>query len=204
MASIKKLMIEKEKNPEYYSILEKHNVLMKEWNQINNKIHSLKVPKLFIWKNKDQLKEIFNELTQLEKDYIDWNNIAYPFISSPNYVIPNCPESNLIFLHFTANLRDLRNKMSDDMRLIENNYNHFKNWQSNQVNFIIAISSFVLSIVGLIIALLTVSPQRGTEIKSSVKLQEIRPNNAISLDTFQKNQNDSSITKQQNKKTALK
>jgi hypothetical protein len=197
MDDFKKLSIDKEKNPDYYSIIEKHNLLMNKWNKVNGKIHALKFLKLFLWKNKKKLKEIYIELGQLEKEFIAWNNVAYPFITEPSFALPSCPESDLMFLHLTANLRDLRNKMNDNMRLIENNYNRIKDWENNQLNFIIAIISFVMTFIGL---LWTFNPHSNTVINSYNGVQGLKQTNAVLSDTSKKYQSDSTEMKLYKKK----
>jgi hypothetical protein len=192
MITEKSLDLDKELNPEYFSILEKYNALFNKVNKINSDLIALRIPKLFLWKSAKRLNEIHNEMKLVEKEYLEWDKIINSFIFNPTLFIRNIKDSDLIFLHNVDVLRDIRNKLSDGVLiLVTNNYNRAKEGQSNQINFIIAITSFVLTFIGLGFTLFTFTPRVDNIATNSVGIQGLKQTNAIILDTSSKNEIDS-------------
>jgi hypothetical protein len=159
MITERSIALDKEHNLEYFSIIEKQAILFSKLSKINSDLIALQIPKIFVWNSAKRLKEIHKEMKLVEKEYIEWNKTIESFIYNPTLYIKRDADYNLILLHHIDILRDIRDKMSDGVLiLITNNYNRAKGEQSNQINFIIAITSFVFTFIGLALALLTFTP----------------------------------------------
>lgn len=154
MTNQHKLNLKKEVNIEYYDILEKHNALMDEWNRIALRISKMRQPKLFLFGYKKRLQDLGQELLILQKDFLNWNAKAGDFLANPHLIFTENDERELGFIHYTSLLRDMRNKLDNYMVLIAMNYNILQDLYSNRVNFIIAITSFLLTFAGLVATLI--------------------------------------------------
>jgi len=151
-----KLGLKKENNIEYYEIIDGHNSLMDEWNRLNKKIHEMKQPILFLFRHKKRLQELGRDILELQEKFLEWDKKAGNFIIKPHLIFSENDEREIGFVHFTAVLRDIRSKFDNQMIMIATNFNELQHGHSNQVNFIIAVASFALTYVGLILALLTI------------------------------------------------
>jgi len=145
--------INKNENPEYHSILDEHNEIMDEWNRINKELHEFNYPRYFPFFQKRRLSPLLKSLKELQQRYLKWNKEAYDMIKAPKLTIPHQADNLTTFLHFTTLLRDIRNRLDSDMRLIQQNYNYTIEEISNKVNFMWAILSFLASFTGLIVAI---------------------------------------------------
>lgn len=152
------LDIDKERNAEYFKIIEiEQNELMDRWNVLHQKLHELKIPKLFGLKSKKQFKIIATELRALQRDYLAWNKKASNFLSKPRYIFDNKKhDSSVAFFHYSSMLRHVLNTMYNNMLMIVESYNKRLDQYKSQLNFNIAIFSFVLTFLGLIVTLITV------------------------------------------------
>lgn len=158
MTNKHKLNLKMESNPEYYSIIEDHNLLMTDWNRLNLEIFKTKQPKLFLLCHKKNLLRIGQEIYSLQNKFLIWNSKASDFLNNPHLIFHEDEESEIGFHHFTATLRDIKNTLDNRMVMIATNFNKLQDIHSNQVNFIIATVSFVLTFIALIITLLTFNP----------------------------------------------
>jgi hypothetical protein len=137
----------------------------------------------------------------VEKEYLEWNKMADSFIHNPTLFIRDNADYNLVFLHNIDTLKDIRNKLSEGVLLVvTNNYNRAKERQSNQINFIIAMSSFVVSFIGLVLALLTLTPRADNITTNSVDFQGLKQTSSMISDTSHKSQIDSNIVRDSTKK----
>ena len=150
------ISLTKEDNPEYFAILDGHNSLMAEWNRIGKELQGLKQPKIFLWGHKKKLRKIASEVTQLQTQFLAWNKQAYEMITHPKIVLAEGADSQLSFLHYTSLLMDLRNRVGSDMVMIVDNFQRVAGVHSNQLNFLIAVTSFALTFLGLVAALITI------------------------------------------------
>lgn len=145
------IYLKKEINPEYYNIGEEHKVLMDKWNKQNNAIHSLKTPKLFIWKAKKELVQLKKDGKELSDEYIAWNKTATEFLLNPKfYYDKEQKKRSLVYKNFTKSLKFIIEKMNDNMVMIANNFNLRSSEYREQRNFIIAITAFSFGFIGLI------------------------------------------------------
>ena len=156
MTNLHRLNLKKEANIEYCDIRETHNALMGEWNRINLQISKMKQPKLFLLGYKKRLQDLGRELIILQKDFLSWNAKAGSFLDKPHFIFTE-NEGELGFIHYTSLLMDIRNKLDNYMVLIGTNYNNLQDFYSNRVNFIIAITSFLLTFAGLVATLIALN-----------------------------------------------
>ena len=151
-----KLGLKKENNTEYYEIIDEHNLLMDEWNGLNKKIYTIKQPRLFLFRHKKQLQALGLDILELQKKFLYWDKKVSNFIMNPHLIFSENEEREIGFIHFISVLRDIRNKLDNQMIMIATNFNKLQDGHSNQVNFIIAVASFILTYIGLIVTLLTI------------------------------------------------
>lgn len=151
------LVLDREINPEYFEIAEKgFNELMDQWNAINKKIHGAKIPTFVPFRVKGELDEIQKELKALQAAFLEWNQKAGDLLVEPKYGYGKDDNIIAIMVHYSGILKHRISTMNHDMVLIANNYNNKINGYKSQNNFIIAITSFVLTFLGLVIALYTI------------------------------------------------
>lgn len=151
------LDIDKEKNSAYFKLIEKdHAELMARWNKLSDRIHEIDIPSLFVFTVKSELKQLGQDLSALQVDYVEWNKKAGEFLAKPHYIFEKDQDNGIVFLHYSNMLRHVISSMDGHMVLIANNYNKRWDQYKGQRNFIIAIVSFVLTFSGLIAALYTI------------------------------------------------
>lgn len=151
------LDIDRNKNQKYFDLIEKdHGELMDRWNELQSRILKVKIPSLMVLGVKKELKQIGSELKKLGEDYIRWNNKAGNFLGKPNYVFKKDQDPGIVFLHYSNMLRHVVNSMESDMRVITDSYNKRWDQYKGQRNFIIAITSFILTFLGLVAAIISI------------------------------------------------
>lgn len=163
----KRIYLKKEINPDYYKIGDEHNELMKKWNALNSKIHSLIIPKFFFFKVKIVLAKLKRDGEDLNKDYIAWNKKATEFLLNPKfYFEKNQEDRELVYTNFTNGLKFIIEKMQNNMILIATNFNLTSSQCREQRNFIIAISAFIFGFIGFLstIYITFCTPKIDTEI----------------------------------------
>lgn len=151
------LVLDRETNPKYFEVVEKgFNDLMDRWNSLNKKIHDVKVPTVFPFLIKSDLNEIKDELKKLQEDFLSWNQKAGDLLVEPNYGYKKDDNIVAIMVHYSGILKHRISTMNNDMVLAANNYNKKVDQYKSQVNFIIAITSFILTFFGLVISLYSI------------------------------------------------
>lgn len=149
--NIRRLGLREEGNEAYYSLVERHNEIMAEWNRLNNDLHSFKPGKIPLRKHKKILLKRGRGIDNLQKDFLQWYNDASDFLLKPNIVVDPGEESKLTFLHYTGFLSHMISEANHNMVLLVDNYQKRYNALHNQWNFMIAITSFVLTFLGLLV-----------------------------------------------------
>jgi len=139
-------------NPEYWQIYKDHNKLMDKWEQYNSEILNFRIPRLLMFGTKKKLIRIGKEVLKLHGEFIEWNKRACGFAFAPRYNFDADQNKELVFIHFTSNLRFLINTLEDSMVLIATNYNKLFSNLENQINFLLAISAFLIAFIGLLIS----------------------------------------------------
>lgn len=90
----------------------------------------------------------------LQKDFLGWYGRTRDFCYTPVYKIGGTSEEELIiYLQYTATLRDVMNKFNTDMLMLAQNYNDREVEYVNQFNFLIAMTGLVIAVMGIVIAL---------------------------------------------------
>jgi len=151
---MKKISLDEVDNPKYYQLVSEHNAIMVRWNKLNLGVQRFRVPKVFLFRSKRILRTKFGEpISELVKDWLDWNKRAGAFCFMPNYIFKKDENGELNFIHFTATLRDMINSMETKIVLIEENHNKRYLQIENQSNFIIALIAFTIAIISFITTL---------------------------------------------------
>lgn len=147
------LNLDEEKNPEFHEIAQEHNELMDEWNRINAGFVEEPQPILLLWGRASYLESKYGQhISDLQKKFVEWNKRASDLVYKPTLTFGEDEESELGLIHYTNVMRDLKNRMEDRMNLIVKNYNQVYSDHRSQVNFNIAIASFILAMVGVILS----------------------------------------------------
>jgi hypothetical protein len=147
--------IDKESNPEYYALVDRHNTIMAEWNHLSKELQSLRHRRVLLFRERRDLKNHGKQLKKLQNMFLEWNSDVYNFIVHPNLILPDGADSHIGFPHYMGLLKDMRNRLDGYMVLAANNFYRCNDRYSNQVNFLIAIASFLASFAGLIIGIYT-------------------------------------------------
>ena len=129
---------------------------MEKWNDYNHQLQEMEIPRLPSSHFKKQLKAMGEKLNSLQTQFIQWNKNASILTTKPHFVFSSSGDSHISFLHYTGMLQDIRNQLDNHMLLIGSNYNRVQDLYSSQVNFSIAIASFVVSLIGLIVSILSI------------------------------------------------
>lgn len=153
---IHKLGLNKDDNPNYYDIVDKHNDLMKGWNRLNKDFNDWKQPKLFLFCEKGHIRSYYKPISDLQTKYLDWNKLATNFLYKPNFIFSEGFNKDIGFIHYLNILTDMKNHLSNNMVLLINNFVKIQERYKSKINFIIAIFSATISTIGLGIALWTI------------------------------------------------
>jgi len=103
------------------------------------------------------ITEIREDGTKLQSDFIDWNKRATSFALQPNYKIEKSLDNkDLIFVHFTSNLRFTINYLNSYITLLSENYNKRYNEYTERKNFNIAITAFIIGIASFLISIASI------------------------------------------------
>jgi len=148
--------LDRERNPVYFSLIDRSSELVEEYNRLNRQLHGFKFSKVLPFSARKRLNRLVEPLRHLQAQFTQWNNDAYPFIASPTLLPSEGAEPYISFLHHMSLLRDVRNRVSFDMELLVVNFDRIKSDVTNQINFFIAIASFLVSFGGLAASLISV------------------------------------------------
>jgi len=151
---MQKISLDKVDNPQYYQLGNEHNEIMDRWNELNIGLQRFRVPKISLFRTKKNLQTKFGQpISKLQTDFLDWNKRAGAFCFKPHYIFKEGGKNEVNFLHWTATMRDMINRMEFKMTLIAENYNKRHLEIENQRNFIIAVISFTIAIISFITTL---------------------------------------------------
>ncbi len=150
----RKFVLEKKSNPEFFELTDEQKSLMDRWNVLGKQVQNFKIPKLWFFETKRKLRPIGLGIAGLQKDFLNWYGRIRKFCYEPTYMIRGTSEEKLItYLHSTAILRDLMNKLNTDMLMLAQNFNDRSSEYDNKLNFLIAMVGLVIAVIGLVIAL---------------------------------------------------
>jgi hypothetical protein len=148
------IKMNRDDNPTYYSLIDRHNEIMVEWNRIHNILHTFRFPRFFPFFQKKRLRSTSEAFRQLQDRFVHWNKDTYTFIIDPRLIFPSGADSQMTFLHVTALLRDTRSRLDSDMLLLLNDFSRTFEDINNQINFVVALLSFIGTFAGLVATLL--------------------------------------------------
>ncbi len=152
--AVHKFILERESNPEFFKLADEQKSLMDKWNGLGKQVQNFKIPRFWLFKTKHKLRPIGVGIARLQKDFLNWYGRTRGFCYEPVYIIGGTSEEKLItYLHSTATLRDLMNKLDSDMLMLAQNFNDRSSEYDNKLNFLIAMTGLVIAIIGLVIAL---------------------------------------------------
>jgi hypothetical protein len=153
---MRKIDINRKDNPKFFEILDEHNALMQDWNRLNNEFMCIKQPKFLLLGHKARLTSYYVSMESIQGRFIGWNEKAHAFLHKPHFIFSEEEESELGFMHFTGELRFLIHEMDSHMMMLADTFVKLQQRHGNQVNFLIAIASFVLTFVGLLVTIFTI------------------------------------------------
>jgi hypothetical protein len=99
------------------------------------------------------LKEIGREIQALQKKWGDWEARTLKFCTQPTFNFPKDGMNSVAFLHFTGVLIERVRFVQVLMIQGIENYNKRYNEHENRKNFMIAISAWILTFLGLVASL---------------------------------------------------
>jgi hypothetical protein len=148
-----KLDLDRESNKEYYFFIDDFSVIQNEINTLNNKLLRFKQPRFFLFCQKKKIKAFLKPMEDV-RDLVDnWSKKYTTFLGKPKLSLNNILDPTLGYVHFMSYLGVLNNIISDKFDTIVSNYTIIQDRNSNQINFIIAITSVLLSLFGLLLAI---------------------------------------------------
>ncbi len=148
-----KIFLDPKDNEEYGALIEGYNSITDEWNKINDALHRRRIPAVFWSKSMRNLKAIGKRLATLQKRWLEHHAKAVRFHANPHYVIPEGPASTVTFQHYQDVLIYRINHYEATMTLLVSNYNLAESELRHRRDFNIAITSFILGLIALFIAL---------------------------------------------------
>ena len=140
-------------NPELGKVLDGYNGIMERWNAINRELHAFETPLLYSPKIKRKLIGLVKRFGHLQEEWLQHQRIAYKFIRNPVFRFPEDADNRLGFHWYHSILMDTVNRVRFNMALLGTNFNTRMGEVYHARDFNIAIGSFLLSFIGLIVAL---------------------------------------------------
>ncbi|MBI2486948.1 MAG: hypothetical protein HYW01_08315 [Deltaproteobacteria bacterium] len=160
-----KLELLEEDDPEYYSLINESNEIVKEYSRIIKLAHSFKLPTIKIWrvelprpclfyKTKAELSIIGREGISLTNHYLNWNNRALTFCVSPSYSFSSDPEvdKQTTVILYTNLLLHRTDRVNSGIKLLQSSYNLRFSEIGNEINYWIAITARGFTFLGFIIS----------------------------------------------------
>ena len=148
-----------EGNEEFYNFVERSNDIIREYDAIQQDLFALRLPKVFLGSNKKKLLVLGKRTMQLLSEFSDWNSEARQFCTKPKYLFSHDTENATAFLHFTMDLRERANYVGSSILQGVENYNKRFTEHENRQNFVIAITAWFLTFVGLVVTVLSLLSQ---------------------------------------------
>ena len=148
-----KLDLDKEENKEYYHLVNKCAIVQKQLKFLNDKILNLKQPKIFLFCQKYKIKALYRPIEKLQAIVDSWSQEYTIFMGKPNLTLKNNLDPSIGYMHFTRLLEMMDILIRDKQSTTISNFLRIQERNNNQVNFVIAIISAFLSLVGLLFAI---------------------------------------------------
>ena len=148
-----KLQLKEGDNPEYYRLFNKFHEFIDRYNLLQKRMQTIRPKVWYYRRSKKELDSIKPELGAYVLDYLKWRGQVDNFILEPNIIVTNEDVPGLAFLHFMDNLRDAKNHLENDVTIVEDNFRYVGTLVDSELNFGIAMTSFILTFLGLIVTL---------------------------------------------------
>lgn len=149
-----KFSLPESNNNEYFGLINRSNSLTVRRNEINKRLLAIDTK---MWNSRRAKREMFSVQPDVEKfvdDALKWKHEASNFILKPHFIFPESDNLQLRFQHFIDNLRDAVFRIESSISLLETNFNNTGIFIDGHLNFRIAIGSFIIAFIGLIVALI--------------------------------------------------
>jgi hypothetical protein len=152
--TVHKLSLDRDNNEDFYKLADEHNSIMGCWNLHNSLLCKIKTGRIFPFRARYKIKDIGKNIKKLQDEFLDLNKRASDFLMRPHYKIDPTQRGDMVFLYFTAILQYLIGHLDSRMVMLAENYNKVYLEYQHRIDFLIAIGAFIVSLVGLIIAII--------------------------------------------------
>lgn len=150
-----KLGLQREDNKEYFRLVNNYNIIGRKITFINKKILKIRTPRLFILCHYTKIKIFCVYMTKLQRLIDNWNSMYNNYVQKPSLTFSKDEEGFLGFLHYMGLLQQMDNKLNKHFDTCSENFIKVQERYSNQINFLIAIISGYISLIGLVLSLKT-------------------------------------------------
>ncbi len=142
-------------NRPFYDILDAFNDLAPRITALNSKMDDAGPTGFSFRGRKAVIADLATETQVLQEAYTEWRRVAHTFVSNPVLQFdPNVAPAGLMFARYTDAVRDLQTEARVGMQTVEGNLKWLDSDRARQVNFVIAIGSAALSLLGLILSMI--------------------------------------------------
>lgn len=148
------LIIDPNDNPEVKKLVTRSNELVEHWGELNERVLKSRTPWFPFFGFKKRLIEIGRAIHAHEKEWVVWDRDARAYSLNPHLIVPAGGPSEITFLHWTAEFRERIRSLSDQMRLIENNYNQVWGDYREQRNLLISLGALILSVGSSVLSII--------------------------------------------------
>lgn len=141
--------------PEYFALIGvQRHAIDAEWMRLNRLLSDFRAPSLFQFLSGRRLDPIRDAIKALEHQYAQWDKNASEIIGGKPHLIPAGPDPNgPVFFNNLHDLQNLGATLASNMQALNRNFERIKSDLRNQLNFNVAICSFAISFLGLLISL---------------------------------------------------
>ena len=147
------LGLKREDNEEYYKLVNIFNTTGRKITFINERILKIKTPKIFLFCHQYKIKVYSKYLLKLQKLVDDWGEHYNNFVQKPSLTFSGTEERFIGFLHYMILLEQMDIKLNRHYDTTVANFIKVQEKYDNQINFLIAIISAYVSLIGLILSL---------------------------------------------------
>ena len=151
-----KLKLLESDNTNYYNFFREYNELTDRHNKIQKQIQAVNCKIWNYWSSRKKLKSIRPEVSHYIDDYLKWKYRVDNFVLNPEIMISEADYPWMTFQHYIDNLRDIAEDAENHATIISGNFNSASKELNSSLNFTIAILSFILSFIGLVVTLIAI------------------------------------------------
>ena len=153
------IFLEEESNKDFFKLLEEHNSIIKDFDQLNKKIAKQYVPNKIGRKDKYIYDHFATKVRSYQSRMIEYENNTLNFVINPRLEFTkerNDIHDDLNFLrsHAVNVIATLRSEVFNSRAILTENYEGLLSEAENARNFRIAIHSKTLALIGLAISLI--------------------------------------------------